>query len=138
VAGALLIQQLPGLPAPLLWLPLALGAVGLFRLGRPGLAGVSLGLCWAGGYAALGLADALTAQGRVQVLVEGRIATIPSPMDRGQRFDLGVQSGHVPQVSLGGADELQRVAARLEVELQRVPVVEGLAPARLEPETRGR
>lgn len=91
MAGALLIQQLPGLPAPLLWLPLALGAVGLFRLGRPGLAGVSLGLCWAGGYAALGLADALTAQGRVQVLVEGRIATIPSPMDRGERFDLVVE-----------------------------------------------
>lgn len=51
-----------------------------------------LGLAWAYGYAHVRLGDGLAAtRERQQALIEGTVLTIPETMDRGVRFDFGVE-----------------------------------------------
>jgi len=89
--GMLLIQQLPAMPPPWASLPLVIAAFLLLRLRRIFLLAMAIGLGWAWAYGALRLADALPeSKGRQEALVEGWVKGIPSPMDRGLRFDFNV------------------------------------------------
>ena len=89
--GMGVIQQLPLLPPAWISLPLAVVALSLLRLRQFFLLAIVAGLAWAWGYGAWRLADALPmSPGRQEVLVEGWVKGIPSPMDRGLRFDVRV------------------------------------------------
>jgi competence protein ComEC len=106
--GDWLVQQLPRLPEPgwlLLALPLLPWAGRLPRLLLWGLAG----LLWALLYAQLQLAQRLPQEldGR-DLLVEGRIASIPQATERGVRFDLDVD-----KLDLDGTTRVWRRGVRL-------------------------
>jgi len=89
--GMLLIQQLPTLPSAWASLPLLLAALVFFRLRQHFMLAIIIGLGWAWAYGAHRLGDALPeAAGRQELLVEGWVQGIPSPMDRGLRFDFNV------------------------------------------------
>jgi competence protein ComEC len=89
LGGVLLVQQLPSLPPPAIaWLfaPLLLIAWRRPRLALPPLF-LLAGLAWAGVRADLILTETLPAALEGEDLrVEGRVADIPSPTERGLRF----------------------------------------------------
>ncbi len=89
--GMLILQRLPVLPPGWAGIPLGIALFPLLRHRQVMLMAVVLGFVWAWVYGALRLTDALPERdGRQEVLVEGRVIGIPSPMDRGLRFDFRV------------------------------------------------
>jgi len=117
VAGAWLLQQQRELPGSLALLLLALAALSAAlagtrlpagaaaaRWGRGALwcvAAAALGFCWAGWRADLRMADELAAadEGR-DIVVIGIIDSLPAQLDRGQRFELAVESVQTEGVRL--------------------------------------
>lgn len=93
VAGVIAVQQwsaLPGAGVLLGLIPLLVVAV---RWRWTVFAAFVFGLLWASGYAAWHLRDPLpAATERRQALVEGTVLTIPQRMERGVRFDFGIDT----------------------------------------------
>lgn len=90
--GVAVVQCLPELPAAwALVAPAALLAASLWR-GWPLKGALALGLIWAYGYGAARLAEHLPpATARQAAIIEGVILDIPSPQERGVRFDFAVE-----------------------------------------------
>ena len=92
LVGVAAVQRLESLPGLGGWLFLAFFGLLLLTRRAIWLPAIILGATWAGGHARLELDDALSPQpGRVEAWVEGQILDIADPMDRGERFDFGVE-----------------------------------------------
>jgi competence protein ComEC len=93
VAGAISVQQWPALPGAWVLLGLVLLLAAAIHWRWTVFAAFAFGLFWASGYAAWHLRDALPiATERQQALVEGTVLTIPRRMERGVRFDFGIDT----------------------------------------------
>ncbi len=119
VLGDLLLQQLPWLPAPIGWVLvlLVMAVPAYFKAWT--LTGLVLGFGWAGLIGALALEDGrLTQPVRSEWLVEGHVLDIPDQLERGQRFDFGVDRVLAPpterwpsKLRISGYDALPPVRA---------------------------
>jgi competence protein ComEC len=92
VAGVIAIQQFPSLPdfPSLGLLGLAFGVLLHLRLHGP--AAFVFGLLWAIGFASLRLGETLPGTSeRLPALVEGVVLDLPQSLDRGVRFDFGIE-----------------------------------------------
>jgi competence protein ComEC len=131
VCGAITVQGLPELPSPMLLTGLTIAAPILFFLRRSLACALLLGFAWASAFALLRLHDELPRdlEGR-DIIVEGAIASLPEPNERGVRFefDLGrtvsPEDGRVPgHLRLNWYDTTRTLHAgehwRLTVRLKR-------------------
>jgi competence protein ComEC len=92
VAGVTLVQQFPVLPAG--WLCMLFAAAGLVcrLIHRPVTAAFLLGVLWATAYAMLRLEHTMPGgTQRQDAVIEGKVLSIPTVIDRGLRFDFGVE-----------------------------------------------
>ncbi|WP_367025957.1 DNA internalization-related competence protein ComEC/Rec2 [Methylococcus sp. ANG] len=91
VCGGIAVQTLPELPSPMLLTGLAVAAPILFLCRRSLACALLLGFAWASAFALLRLHDELprNLEGR-DIIVEGTIASLPEPNERGVRFEFDV------------------------------------------------
>lgn len=118
--GTALVQMQASLPAPIVLIAMAGGAVALLAwlaylpaTARPwqrssvaASAALLLGLAWAATFATVRLADELPAEAEGRdIMLVGTIASLPQPFDRGVRFEFAVE--HVASSGLQAPQHLQ-------------------------------